>query len=401
VLAGVVLLAVVLAGIGAVLLLNRSEPTTPEVLRGWFALDVPAGSLTAAYSNDGFFVLADGAVTVGGNYIEGPEFRLDTTGVAGMGDVLAAVGSSHGVLALTSEPAIVSLKVVGQGSLTANRADEALTVGPVVLIVERYPLPAGDYAPAIAADTLIDETVFMFPERDGVSTSFLSLELESGTMGEHRLAEPVEVVSALHRGPDHLFVGHTAGVLVHLWDEDVDGDRCEGPIRSLALADAALADPALAVLRSPSVSPGTDWVAALDRSTDSMVFIDEGVDTRAIAGCHTSVPDVAATIDLGRPVGGDALVVGAYGLDAAYVLTGNGDLLSVDLENLGEARADRVTSIEGLADVGRPTGIALYSGLDSDVYHAFIADGQRLWWVAPDGPEGRDQLDPATVEVRS
>ena len=275
VLVGVVVLAVILAGIGGVLLLDRSEPTTPEVLRGWFAMDVPAGSLTSADSNNGFFVLADGAVTVGGNYIESPDFWLETIGVAGVEDVVATVGSSYGVLALTSEPAIVSLQVVGQGSRSANRADEALTVGPAVLTVERYPLPAGDYAPAIAADTLIDDTVFVFPEREGVSTSFLGFELESGTIGEHRLAEPVEVVSALHRGPQHIYVGHTTGVLVHLWSDDLDGNRCEGPIRSLAGADPALAE--LWVTSSETSGPGdaVHLVVGLDRRTDTMVVIDE------------------------------------------------------------------------------------------------------------------------------
>ena len=100
-------------------------------------------------------------------------------------------------------------------------------------------------------------------------------------------------------------------------------------------------------------------------------------------------------------MGGDARVVGGFRLDSAYVLTGEGDLLIVDLEDLGETRADRVTSIEGLTETGRPAGIALYSAAESDEYHVFVADGRRLWWIAPDGPEGRDHLDPATVEVRS
>lgn len=399
-LVGVLVLAVLLAGVGAVMLLTSTGPETPRVLRGWFALDAAPDIAVSGDFDSAVYLLSNEAIIIGDHWFAADDFSLGTGQLPEVGEVIAAVGlSSDRVAVLTDQPAVVTVTILGQPGITANGADEIAAVGPGAVVLERYPLPAGDYAAAIAGYDFPDDTVFVFPESGGRSNSFLRLDLDSGTIDEHPLAETVEVVSALHHAYNHLYVGHTAGVLVHLWDNEYEsGAVWECPMRSFEMGNPTLA---AVTLRREGAEGLLDWVVALDRDRSTLTVIDgEGGDFEPICGDgFARSPYVMGSIDLGRPVGADARVAAGFDLDAAYVLTDSGDLLIVDLGNPAEPRNDRITVIPGLGSAPS-ADIALYSTGSSNVYHAFVVDGQRLWWIAPDGPEGRDQLDLADVEVR-
>lgn len=383
VLVGVVVVAVLLAGLGAVLLTRGSDARTPRVLQGWFALDQAPRVVTSGATDNGVFLLSDGAVTVGMNVGVSDRFTLATEEVPDLDGVVAAVGHGPGVAALTEEPAIVTLS-----------PSDPPSPGSAVEAVARVPLPDGYYAPVIASDGL---RAFVFPETDGRSDSFLSVDLTSGRIDEHVLGETVEVVSAVEHF-EYLYIGHTGGVLIYYWD-----GSCGQPVTSLALGN-----PALAAVQK-------EWegrrhsVVALDRERDLLTIIDWEGERAPLDTCGGSypVPYVIGTIDLAvdHPldtvdrvrVGAEARV--ATTMYAAYVATGNGDLVVIDLRDPTDPGRDRITIIPGLSP-GTAAGVAVYSDFGSSLHHAFVADGSRLWWIAPDGPEGSNQLDLATAEVR-
>jgi hypothetical protein len=382
-LVGVVVAAVLLAGLGVVLLSMGSDPRTPRVLQGWFALDVAPDVVTSGSDDKGVFLLSDGAVAVGTNVGVSDRFTLATAEVSDLVGVTAAVGHRRGVAALTGEPAVVTVF-----------PSDAAAEGSAIEAVERLPLPDGDYAPAMASDGL---RVLVFPESGGRSSSFLSIDLESGTTEEHLLGETVEVVSAVEHF-EYLYVGHTAGVLVHYWD-----GSCGQPVTRIEVNT-----PALAAVEK--VWEGRmHSVVALDRERDVLAVIDWEGERAELDTCGGSypVPYVIGTIDLGvdHPlntidrvrVGADAGV--ATTIDAAYVATSNGDLVIVDLNDPADPSSSSIRVIPGLSP-GSTGGIALYSDFGSSLHHAFVADEERLWWIAPDGPESRDQLELADVEVR-
>ncbi len=151
---------------------------------------------TSGSLGQGVFLISEGAVVVGSHAPDSDndsDFVLTTAQVPDLADVTAAVGTWLPIdaMVLTDDPAIVGLNLCW--SLDDRQVVEA----------ERIPLPAGDYAPVLAAEDI----------------------------EEHLLGETVEVVSAEQHGLNHLYVGRTTGVLVHSWEENFeDGSVCVAPL---------------------------------------------------------------------------------------------------------------------------------------------------------------------------